>query len=306
LRRAQIKPLKPRSVIAIQDLTRKLSRERLAMLLPRGEFDLTQEYGGMVAGGIICHLFGLDPAMAADVRDAVNAVTVTDPKKGGVDIAKLLDAVVDMIQPAVIRRRAAGADGTYPLIDGLLQYRLEGRPLTDHEVAMQLVCVFVGGTETVPKITAHGLMELATRPDQMAAVRSDLDTNVPKVVEEMIRFCAPAQWFARLAHKDTVVAGQPIRAGQRVLFLLGSAARDDREYQDPDSFVWDRRIDRVLSFGMGQHHCIGAHLARMELRVLVDEFLRQVPHFSFDLNRSERFPSSFQWGWNSLHVRIGA
>lgn len=306
LRMPQNKPLRPRGVGALQDLVRKLARERLDVLLPLGEFDLAQDYGGLVAGGIICHLFGLDPAMAIDVRDAVNAVTVTDPDKGGVDIVKLIGDLVGLIRPAVERRRAAGADGEYPLIDGMLQLGFEGRPLTDHEVAMQLVCVFVGGTETVPKINAHGLMELAARPDQMAAVRADLDANVPKLVEEMIRYCAPAQWFARLAHKDTVVAGQPIRAGQRVMFLFGSAARDEREFDSPDEFIWDRRIPRVISFGLGQHHCIGAHLARMELRVLADEFLRRVPDFSFDLDRSVRFPSSFQWGWNSLHVKIGA
>ena len=170
---------------------------------------------------------------------------------------------------------------------------------------MQGICVFVGGTETVPKITAHGLMELADDPDQLAAVRADLGANVKVAIEEMIRYCAPAQWFARTVHKDTVVAGQPIRAGQRALFLFGSAARDEREFDRPDDFIWNRKIERVLSFGFGQHHCIGLHVARLELRVLVEEFLRRIPSFTFVKERSTRLPSSFQWGWNSLFVKIG-
>jgi cytochrome P450 len=304
IRQAQIKPLRPRSVASIESFVRDLARERLDLLLPLGEFDLTQEFGGIVAASIICHFMGMPLSQAAEVRDAVNAVTVTDPEAGGVDLAKLVEDMVAIIQPAVERRRAAGANGDVPFLDGLINYRIEDRALSDREVAMQAICVFVGGTETVPKITAHGLYELVQQPEQLAAVRSDLAANVPIAVEEMIRYCAPAQWFARTAHKDTVVAGQPIRAGQRVLALFGSAARDERAFDLPDDFIWNRKIERVLSFGFGQHHCIGLHVARLELRVLVEEFLQRVEHFSFDMSKSTRLPSSFQWGWNSLWVRI--
>lgn len=304
LRHAQIKPLRPRSVAGLEQLIRDLANERLDVLIPKGSFDLTQDYGGIVAASIICHIFDMPLTEAARVRDAVNAVTVTDPDVGGLDLGKLLAELVAIILPAVERRRAAGADMSVPLIDGLIQYRFEGRRLTDHEVAMQLICVFVGGTETVPKIAAHGLYELSERPEQLAAVRADLAANIPKVAEEMIRYCAPAQWFARTAHKDTVVAGQSIRAGQRVLFLFGSAARDEREFDQPDDFIWDRKIERVLSFGFGQHHCIGLHVARLELRILVEEFLKRVPKLSFNMTRSTRLPSSFQWGWNSLFVNV--
>jgi cytochrome P450 len=148
-------------------------------------------------------------------------------------------------------------------------------------------------------------MELSNNPDQMRAVRADLDKNVPTAVEEMIRFCAPAQWFARTAHKDIHIAGADIRKGQRIIALYGSAARDEREFERPHEFHWDRKITRVLSFGTGQHYCIGIHLARLELKTLVSTFLRRVDEFSFDLDAAVRLPSSFQWGWNSLPVIIG-
>lgn len=304
IRQAQIKPLRPKSVLSLEQMVRDLAEARLDELLPQREFDLTQEYGGMVAAAITCHFFGMDLGDAAKVRDAVNAVTVSDPEAGGVDLVKLVEDLVALIRPAVERRRAAGADGSVPLVDGLINYRIDGRALTDREVAMQGICVFVGGTETVPKITAHGLMELANDPAQLAAVTSDLATNVPVAIEEFIRFCAPAQWFARTCHKDVTVAGQPIRAGQRVLALFGSAARDETAFDRPDDFVWNRRIERIISFGFGQHHCIGTHVARLELRVLTDAFLRRVKSFEFDMDRSTRLPSSFQWGWNSLFVKI--
>jgi cytochrome P450 len=89
-----------------------------------------------------------------------------------------------------------------------------------------------------------------------------------------------------------------------VIALFGSAARDPREYPEPDRFVWNRRIERVLSFGTGQHYCIGIHLARLELRILVETFLRRVERYSFAMERAVRLPSSFQWGWNELPVVI--
>lgn len=305
LRQAHMKPFRPRAVASLETLARRLAHERLDELLPRKRFDLTQEYGGMVAAALVCHLFDMPLSRASEVLNLVNQLSLTDPEAGGNDVAVIIGRSVEMIRTYVAKRRAAGADGSVPLIDGLVQLQFQGRPLTDDEVAAQLVCAFVGGTETVPKITAHGLMELARAPKQLAAVRRDLDRNVPVAVEEMIRYCAPAQWFVRTAHKDVTIGGHAIKVGQRIMVLFASAARDEREYDRPDEFIWNRRVKRLLSFGYGQHFCIGVHLARLELRVLVREFLRRVDSFSFDMEKAVRLPSSFQWGWNSLPVIVG-
>jgi cytochrome P450 len=284
---------------------RERAEARLDALLPQRRFDLTQDYGGIVAAEVICRLLDMPLANAAEVLRLVNQCSMTDPEQGGTDVATTIGRGVGMMIEAVARRRAAGADGSVPLIDGLVRLGYYGRPLTDAEIATQLVCVFIGGVETVPKIAAHGLMELAAAPEQLAAVRADLAGNVPIAVEEMIRFCAPAQWFARTAHKDVEVAGAHVRKGQRVIVLFGSAARDEAEFADPDRFVWNRRIVRVLSFGTGQHYCIGIHVARLELRILVESFLRRVRDYAFDMDHAVRLPSSFQWGWNQLPVVVG-
>lgn len=305
LRNAHIKPFRPSQVRRLAGLVRSLAEERLDALLPKRRFDLTQEYGGIVAASVVCHLLDMPLARAPEVLGLVNSLSQTDPDKGGTDVGTTVGRCVEILVEYVEARRRAGPDGSVPLIDGLVNLGYYGRPLSDAEVATQLVCTFIGGTETVPKIAAHGLMELNARPEQMAAVRKDLPANVPTAVEEMIRFCAPAQWFARTAHKDVQVAGADIRKGQRVMVLFGSAARDPAEFERPDEFVWNRRIERVLSFGTGQHYCIGIHLARLELRILVESFLRRVDHFAFDMDRAVRLPSSFQWGWNSLPVTIG-
>jgi cytochrome P450 len=180
----------------------------------------------------------------------------------------------------------------------------DGSTLNDVEVATQMLCIFIGGTETVPKIVAHGLWELSQRPDQMAAVRADPAVNVPIVREEMIRYCAPAQWFARTARKPFDIHGETIEPGQRVITLLASANHDEREYAEPEEFIWNRPIRRSLAFGRGQHFCIGYHLARLEIDVLLTEWLRRVPDYAIQSDAATRLPSSFQWGWNSIPVEV--
>jgi cytochrome P450 len=147
-------------------------------------------------------------------------------------------------------------------------------------------------------------MELWKRPDQLAQVKADLDANVPIAVEEIIRYCAPAQYTFRTAHRDVIVAGQAVKAGQRVACMLHSAARDEREFGNPEDFVWNRKIERVISFGLGQHHCIGKYLAKLEVTTMVREFLSRVTSFEFVMEEAARNPSCFQRGWISLPVII--
>jgi cytochrome P450 len=304
LRRAHIKPLLPQAVVRLTELVRGLATARLDALLPKGRFNLTREYGGLVSSSVMLHLMGMPLDLAEQALDIVNSGTRTDPEIGGFDSLAAAQEAIRFYLPYVQARADAGADGSVPLIDGLFNFRYQGRPLTVTEIAQQCVCAFIGGIETVPKIVAHGLMELWAHADQLAAVRANLQTNVARAAEEMIRYCAPAQWFMRTAHKRVRVGGQTIEPGQRIFLLIASALRDEREFEAPDEFRWNRDLPRTLAFGHGIHFCIGAHLARLEVRVMVQSFLERVGNFSFDLSGARRQPSSFQWGWGTLPVLI--
>jgi cytochrome P450 len=305
VRRAHVGPMMPRDVKHLAGRIRAMANARLDVLLPHKTFNLTRDYGGFVSSGTIMHLMGMPEELAERSLDIINSGTRTDPELGGFDSGAVAREAIAFYLPYVEARFAAGADGGVPMVDGMINWRHEGRPLSPMQVAQQLVCAFIGGIETVPKIAAHGLMELNARPGQMAQVRADLEANVAPASEEMIRYCAPAQWFMRTCYKPVTIAGQAIRPGQRAFFVVGSALRDEREFEDPDAFHWNRPIPRTLAFGQGVHFCIGAHLARLEIRILVDAFLRRVPNFSFDMAEAVRPPSSFQWGWNKLPVVIG-
>ncbi|BBZ50044.1 cytochrome P450 [Mycobacterium heidelbergense] len=304
IRRAHSAPLRPRAVAGLEARIRALANERLDLLLPRGSFDLTQDYGGIVVASVVCELLGIPTDLAPQVLAAVNAGSLAEPGVG-VDTAEARPNYLEFLVPAVRRRRAEPSGAALGVVDGLLGYRLpDGSALSDVEVATQMLCIFIGGTETVPKIVAHGLWELSRRPDQLAEVRADPGNTVPIAREEMIRFCAPAQWFARTARKPFTIHDATIRPGQRIITLLASANRDEREYPEPDEFVWNRPIRRSLAFGRGQHFCIGYHLARLEIDVLLAEWLRRVPDYAIRGEAATRLPSSFQWGWNTIPVEV--
>lgn len=114
----------------------------------------------------------------------------------------------------------------------------------------------------------------------------------------------PAQWFGRTLKQDAVIAGTPMRAGERVLLLTASANRDEREFTDPDTFHWDRPMRRVVAFGMGPHFCIGIHIARLEGRLIVEELLRRFPDYAIDEAGGERATSEFQIGWVRLPIIV--
>lgn len=308
MRQAHIAPLRPGSMKSVANDVNQIVEDRLAELLARGKLDLVGEYAGFCAAAMICKLFGMPADRGPEILSHVSAMTRFDPEKEGVDLPSFFIQLKGILLPVIEGRRKAGADGSNALVDGLIGWLdpETGRALGDSEIADQLVCVMVGGLESVAKVTGQGIMELCSRPDQMAAVRADLHQNVPIAIEEMIRYCAPAQYTFRTAHRDVTVAGQDVRAGQRVACLLHSASRDEREYPNPDAFIWNRPIDRVISFGLGQHHCIGKHLAKLELKSLVHNFLTEVKEFEFAMDEAERNPSCFQRGWTKLPIRVRA
>ena len=303
LRHAVGAPLRRPAVARMEEFIRGLARARLDELVPLGRFDVTVDYAGVVAAGSMCQLFGLPLDQAAPIRDFVFGASpgVQDPvlqAQGFATLSALVGAVVE-------DRRKAGADGSVPLVDGLINYELDGRPLRDEEVGGGvLATVLFGGVETLPKIVAHGLMELWLHPDQRQAIGADPE-RCATAFEEMARFCAPAQWFTRTVKQPIVVAGQELGVGHRIFPLLMSANRDEREFEDPDEFRWDRAAPRHLAFAQGQNFCIGNHLARLEGRILVEELLARLPDYSIDIDRANRPASSFQWGWRVMPLVVG-
>lgn len=302
VRRPQMGPMKARRAMSLEPLIQDLVRRQLEVLLPQGSFDLVQDFGGYVAAAVVCHLVGLPEEEAPMVLETVNRLTLPNPELGGFDREAVQKASVDFLAKAVTRYR--NDEAAPEILNGMFDLEIDGRKLTDEEIAVNLVGIFVGGTETVPKVTAHGLWLLQEDRAQWEAVAADLEQNVRPAVAEMLRYCAPAQWFLRTAKIDTTVAGQPIRAGQRVIFLVASGSRDEAEFPNAHEFRWDRKISRTLALGRGQRFCMGAHIAQVEMNIMVTEFMRAVDRFVVHEEQAQRPPSNFQWGWTHVPITV--
>ena len=178
VRQGHGKPLRPGSVRKMEGVIRENVGQLLDALLPTGRFDLVHEFGGIVAASTVCRLLGIPTEHAADLLDTVNAMTRTDHDEPGFARDPAIYAKLrGFLVPEIQARRAAGADGSVPALDGMINLRIDGRELTDDEIAVNLLCIEAGGTETVPKVFAHGLMELWRHPEQLAAVRADPAAN---------------------------------------------------------------------------------------------------------------------------------
>jgi cytochrome P450 len=252
-------------------------------------------------------VMGLPIELAPRILELVNQALRRKPP-GAVEDAVTGRAGLElhmMLVDVVAHRRIQGPTGDgYAAIDGMLSTELDGRALTDDEIAVQLFTVLSGGTETVPKVVARCLLELSRRPDQLAAVRENVATNCRLAFEETMRYGAPLQHVGRTATLDVEIAGAQIRAGQRVFLLIPSANRDEREFANPDEFIWNRSMERHFAFGHGLHFCIGVHVARLEGRVLLEELLRRVPSYEIDESRSLMPPSDFQIGYTNMPILV--
>ena len=305
-RRTMAGPFLQGNVKKLEPQITQMVRERLAVLLARGQFDLNGDFGSYISVGSAALIMGLPLPDTGRIIDLVNGMVARSPDRPGVTPEGIIarNELMEFLRGAIAqRRRGQGPESV--LIDALINAEFIGRPLTDDEIAVDLLGILVGGTETIPKVFAGGLLELAKRPDQLAEIRADLSANTVPAFEEMLRYCAPAQWFGRTAKAPCEVAGVTLEPGQRVILLIAAANRDPREFDDPDAFIWNRKARRMLSFGVGPHFCIGIHLARLEGQIMLREFLSAVDEFTIEPEAGDWSISEFQVGWVKLPVRIG-
>jgi hypothetical protein len=198
--------------------------------------------------------------------------------------------------------RARGApEGS--LMHKLHHVEIAGERADDMRVAVHLNMLAIGGSETFPKVFSALLWRLAQNPDQRAACAAD-SALLPDAVHETLRIDMPTQMLGRTIARDFEMHGHTLRAGSGLLFLWGSANRDEREFADPDRFDIQRRAPRILSFGHGQHMCLGAHVARLEGRVLLEEVLRAMPEYEIDEAGIQRLRSEFFRGFAALPIRF--
>jgi cholest-4-en-3-one 26-monooxygenase len=211
-------------------------------------------------------------------------------------------AVMDLIRYAQEladrKRREPGDD----LISALFEQ--DGRlPLSDEEYEGLVLLLLAAGNETTRSAIAHGLLGFAEHPDEWAVLRDDPEGTLDTAVEEVIRWASPVNYMARTATSDVELAGQVIRAGDKVALLYSSANRDEAVFEDPDRFDVRRTPNQHLGFGFGSHFCLGATLARIELRAIFEVLIPRVSRFEL-AGPVVRARSSFLNAIKELPLRV--
>jgi cytochrome P450 len=213
--------------------------------------------------------------------------------------------MAEMVDYLVAATKARRAEPRQDVLTELAQAELDGEQLTDAELAMFLVQLLVAGNETTRNLIAAGLVALAECPEQYERLRRDR-TLVPSAVEELLRWTSPVLSFMRTATRDTELRGMPIAEGEPLLMLFASANRDEETF-GPTASQLDvgRRPNPHLAFGFGNHFCLGAALARLEGRVVLEELLSRFSTLEL-AGGVERTGSSVVAGMRKAELRFTA
>ena len=187
-----------------------------------------------------------------------------------------------------------------------LDAEIDGEKLDESQLLFEHALIFVGGSETTRNVMSCGIEMLIKNPEQRQYFIENIDDPAVNkaAIEEMIRWAVPFTRMVRVATRDVEMYGKTIQKGQGIMMMYPCAMRDPRVFDDPDSFDIRRPAPTSnLSFGHGRHLCLGANLARMELRIFFDELLRRIPNMEFDPAQSPtKRRSSFIRGLTSLPV----
>jgi cytochrome P450 len=286
----------PRRVAESEPRIRALAHELLAAL-PGRAFDLVPAIAVPVPVIVISTLLGVSPDRAGDFRRWSDALVGLMERPRAPDLMAAALEMVSYFRSEVIpRRRAAPQDD---LVSALLAAEIDGRKLSEQEIESFCLLLLVAGNETTTNLISNQLRVLSQRPELWKRLRDDRSL-VPAALEETVRWDSPVQNLARDAARDVALHGVQIAAGERVLVSFAAANRDAREFPDAESYRLDRGSARHLGFGFGVHFCLGAGLARLEARCVLDAMLERFAEIAPGADAPRRTRSSVIRGFESL------
>lgn len=322
----------PRAVAAIETEIVDRARRLVAAVADRGRCDLVADVVGDLPVAVLASVLGLPDQDRGLLYDWSNRVIGYQDPDYAASSAFDPATGTDMARAALAQRPGPGPDGSLPdprtragladlyayahalaehkrhhpgddIMSLLLQASFEGTHLTNDEFETLFFLFAVAGNETLRNGIPGGLLTLIDHPaayDQLLA-RPDL---LPGAIEELLRYWPPVIHFRRTAVVDCELGGQPIRAGDKVAVYHLAANRDPAVFDDPHRFDITRTGNDHVSFGFGPHFCLGAHLARVQMRAMIGEILSQLGRVELD-GDPVRLQSNFQMGLKSLPVRWG-
>jgi cytochrome P450 len=282
LRRIVSRGFTPRALGRLERDVERRARQTIDRVIDRGACDFVGEIAAPLPLEIICDLMGIPESQTKFVFEQTNVILGLGDPEYVSEPAKIVPAALGagkalsdlMHELAKDRHGRGGEDFTSALLDA----SIGDEALTHQELASFFVLLVVAGNETTRNAISHGMKALCDHPDQRRLWQSDFEGVAPTAIEEIVRWSTPVIHFRRTVSRDTVLGGQKLAAGEKVVMWYNSGNRDEATFADPFRFDARRKPNEHVGFGgPGPHHCLGANLARREMRVLFREIFRRLP-----------------------------
>ena len=275
-RRLLLPPFSAKAIERWEPETRELCRSLIAGFISNGHADAAVDYAQQIPPRVIASMLGISKDMASTFTDWVRGFLefgLTNADLRG----EAARAILGFLQERIEERREQPGDD---LISYLLKSQVDGRPVPEPHVLGTCFLLLVAGIDTTWSSIGSALWHLAQHPEDRARLVSEPGL-VPVAVEELLRAYSPVT-MARVVAEDVEYAGCRMSAGDRVLMSFPAANRDPGKFPDADKVIIDRAENPHIAFGVGIHRCAGSNLARMEMRVSIEEWLARIPEFRLE------------------------
>jgi cytochrome P450 len=294
-------PFQPAQAESMRGRIQVLAKQIVDEVAPRGACDLVEDIAGELPSYVIADMLGIpldDGRRLYHLTETMHAAN-TPPEEGAAAVMEMIMYAADVRS----RKLAEPADDiSSALVHGHIKDHGE---LTPEEFNWFFLLLINAGGDTTRNAVGGGMLALFQHPDELVRLRNNLDTLIPNAVEEILRYCSPVVYMRRTATEGTEVGGIPIEEGEALALYYGAANRDPQVFADPHRFDIAREPNEHIAFGGGVHFCLGVHLARVEIQVMLTELLSRLP----DIEQSgdaEWLDSNFISGPKYLPVRFTA
>ncbi|MGC5016359.1 cytochrome P450 [Streptosporangium sp. DT93] len=290
----------PRKVAALESRIRQLARERLELLRDQARFDFAADYAAALPNDVVCEMLGVPEADWDQIRadtDQLNQREDGSEDRGPGSVAAALRLANYFVELVADLRRRPGAD----LTSAMIQAEVNGVRHTDTQIVAFLFLVISAGNESTGKTIGNAWYHGWVHPEVQ---RAGLNGRADDWATETLRYDSASQMTARTLTKDTVIHDVELTEGARIAILPAAGNRDRRVFADPERYDLDRDTSKLISFGHGPHHCLGAALARLEMRIALEEIGALVSEYEIDMTNTRRVHSPHQRGFASLPCAV--
>ncbi len=314
MRRLVNKGFTPRAVNALEPHIRDITNHILDDIEHKERTDFVLDVASQLPLAVICEMMGVPRKDWPLMFQLTNKVLgSSDPEyqddipaemRGTLEGARMTNKngrlqMFEYFQQAIEERRANGGED---LLSTIVESEVDGQELTDEEIRWFAFLLIVAGNETTRNAISGGLHVLSEHPEQRKKLQDDMSL-LPSAVEEILRWVSPVMHMARVATDDVEIRGTRIKKGERVVMWYPSVNRDEEVFPDPYTFDITREPNDHLAFGIGEHFCLGAGFARLELKVMFEELFRRFPDVQVE-GEPDRLRSNFIGGVKHLPVKL--